>query len=74
MGATEYVAGPSSTDYLDEDSLKTAGIQVRHAWFEQEPYDQRSSQVFMKNLSVIDLLFNCGELSRGVVNAGSRFE
>lgn len=73
-GATEYVAGPSARDYLDESLFEAEGIRVRHAWYEQQPYPQGGSDGFVESLSVIDLLFNCGDRSRDVVVGGSRCE
>jgi hypothetical protein len=73
-GATEYVAGPSARDYLDESLFDAEGIRVQHAWYEQQPYPQGGSEGFVESLSVIDLLFNCGDRSRDVVITGSRCE
>lgn len=73
-GATEYVAGPSARGYLDESLFDAKGIRVRHGSYEQQAYPQPASNRFVERLSVIDLLFNCGERSRDVVIAGSRCE
>jgi hypothetical protein len=71
-GATEYIAGPSARDYLDESLFDAAGIRVRHAWYEQQPYPQGGSAAFVESLSMLDVLFNCGDRSRDVVVGGSR--
>lgn len=73
-GATEYVAGPSAQDYLDETLFEARGIRVRRAWYQQQPYPQAASDGFVENLSLIDMLFNCGSRSRDVVLAGSKCE
>ena len=63
-GGTEYVSGPSARGYLDEDEFEKEGIQV--TWFEYggyETYNQLWGE-FIHNVSILDLLFNCGREAR----------
>jgi hypothetical protein len=74
VDATEYLAGPSAGDYLDESIFETAGIGVAHARFEQEPYEQLGTREFVGNLSTIDLLFNRGPESLAIISKGSHVD
>ena len=55
-----YVSGPGARGYLDESLFKRKGIQVE--WFDYSGY-QAYAQLwgdFEHNVSILDLLFNCG--------------
>ena len=59
-GATIYVSGPSAKDYLNIDEFTDRGISVE--WFDygcRREYQQISSN-FHPNVSVLDLILNCG--------------
>jgi hypothetical protein len=58
--ATEYVSGPSAKDYLDESIFEKQGIEV--TWFDYAGYPEYPQLwgEFAHNLSVLDLLLNCG--------------
>ncbi|MCF6216872.1 MAG: WbqC family protein [Emcibacter sp.] len=67
--ADQYVSNEGSRTYIDEAAFKENNIQ--HFWqeFTHPIYDQ--GRDFIPNLSVIDLLFNMGPASGGLVkNAG----
>lgn len=60
-GGTVYVSGPSARDYLDEAVFTQRGLGVE--WFDYggyPPYPQLWGQ-FCHTVSVLDLLFNCGD-------------
>jgi hypothetical protein len=58
-------------DYVDEEKMAAAGVKHRWLNFTHPVYDQGHSE-FITNLSIIDLLFNCGpESGRIVKEAGS---
>ncbi len=62
--ATIYVSGPAAKDYLDESLFNHANISVE--WFnyaDYAPYTQLWG-AFEHGVSVLDLLFNCGEKAR----------
>lgn len=69
IGASVYVSGPSARSYIEEDRFAAADLRVE--WFDYPsyaPYPQVHGG-WEPNLSVLDLLFNCGpsaalELSR----------
>jgi hypothetical protein len=62
-GATEYVSGPSAQSYLDEELFSNLGMKI--TWFDYTGY-KRYPQLwggFTPNVSILDLLFNCGKNS-----------
>ena len=59
VGATQYLSGPSARDYIDAPALTEVGIDLRYMEYEYPPYPQRFGE-FISQLSVLDLLFNCG--------------
>ncbi|NPC55771.1 WbqC family protein [Caenimonas soli] len=59
-GGARYVSGPSAKDYIDENVFTERGLDL--AWFEYggyPPYPQLWGE-FVHNVSILDLLFNCG--------------
>lgn len=62
-GATEYVVGPSARAYLDEAAFATHGIAV--TWFDYDGYPAYPQLwgAFEHQVSILDLLFNCGPSS-----------
>ena len=71
MGARTLLAGMGgSRGYLDAAAFAGAGIQIAlHDWVHPE-YPQGGSGPFLRGLSAIDLLFNCGPRSREVLFSG----
>lgn len=59
-GGSVYVSGPSACGYLDESLFRAAGISVE--WMRYGPYPEYSQLwgPFSHQVSIIDLLFNCG--------------
>jgi hypothetical protein len=59
-GATEYLSGPAARSYLDETLFEQAGIGVRFFdYVGYPPYPQLWGE-FVHDVTVLDLLFNCG--------------
>ncbi len=71
-GATSYLAGQLAGNYLDESLFAAHGVAVRHHDFHHPTYQQHGRAEFTSHLSGMDLLFNCGEESLGIVREGSR--
>ena len=59
-GGSTYVSGPSARAYLDIAAFERADINV--SWFEYPTYLEHPQLwgTFVDNLSILDLLFNCG--------------
>jgi hypothetical protein len=72
VGARVYLSGRGgSTDYLDVEALRKAGIAVMWQQFSHPPYPQRYPQLgFVPNLAFLDLLFNVGPDSRQLLLGG----
>jgi WbqC-like protein family len=60
-GATGYVSGPSARDYIDEGIFRDLGIQL--TWFDYAGYPEYPQLwgPFVHGVTVLDLLFNCGQ-------------
>ncbi|MDE2180082.1 MAG: WbqC family protein [candidate division NC10 bacterium] len=69
-GADAYLAGAGGLHYMRLDRLRQEGIQVVQQAFESPMYPQLYGR-FEPNLSVVDLLFNCGPASLEILR-GSR--
>ncbi len=63
LGASVYVSGPAARCYLDEAAFGREGISVR--WFDYGAYPAYPQLWggFVHEVSIVDLLFNCGKAS-----------
>jgi hypothetical protein len=68
IGASEYItgSGAGSARYIDEDSFRRENIEIQWQKFTSPVYPQLWGP-FIPDLSVIDLLFNCGDESLGIL-------
>ncbi len=73
VGATTYVSGQSGRDYLDEDRVAQAGIELIYQRFTHPIYRQMGTS-FVPQLSVIDLLFNEGEKAGEYIRSAGTWE
>lgn len=64
--ATSYLSGTFARVYNDEEMLARHGIDLRYDEYELPEYPQLWG-TFVPNLSVLDMLFNCGPASRKLV-------
>jgi hypothetical protein len=65
MGADTLLAGMgASREYLDLKAFANAGVKVEYHEFRHPEYPQSGAAPFMRGLSAIDMLFNCGPQSR----------
>lgn len=64
LGADTYVSGPSARDYLDTAAFARAGVAVE--WFSYAGYPEYRQLwgPFVHEVTVLDLLFNCGADAR----------
>jgi len=64
VGARTLLAGfGGSRGYLDEQAFAREGVAIQFHQFVHPEYPQCGPQPFVKGLSAIDLLFNCGPRS-----------
>jgi WbqC-like protein family len=59
-GGTEYVSGPAGKNYIEEDIFKARGVKL--TFFDYAGYSEYPQlwDKFIHEVSIIDLLFNCG--------------
>ena len=67
VGATTYISGPLGRGYLDEERFKKDRIRLLYHDYVHPSYRQVFPG-FEPYMSVIDLLFNCGSESLGIIN------
>ncbi|MBK8203626.1 MAG: WbqC family protein [Bdellovibrionales bacterium] len=63
LNAKRYLSGPAAKCYIQNDQFLSADIDLEYKVYEYPAYPQRYG-VFDPEVSVIDLLFNCGPESR----------
>ena len=56
-----------SRGYLDPQAFAREGVHIRWHDFSHPVYEQRGYGSFIRGLASIDLLFNCGPRSRGIL-------
>jgi WbqC-like protein len=67
LGADAYLSGSGGgREYTDEAVLREHGLDLRFDEFEYPRYEQLWGD-FEPNLSVLDVLFNCGPESRALI-------
>lgn len=66
VGGNVYLSGFGGAKYQEEELFKQAGIALEYYDFKHPVYPQLWSD-FVPNLSVIDLLFNCGSESLNII-------
>lgn len=59
-GGDEYVSGPAARSYIDEGTFADSGVKLK--WFNYENYPKYPQLwgEFVHEVSILDLLFNCG--------------
>lgn len=66
VGASSYLSGISGREYLDLEKFKTQGIEVQIQEFHHPIYPQLH-EPFLPCMSAVDLLFNHGPNSPGIL-------
>lgn len=68
VGADALLAGlGGSRDYLDRAAFERNGVRIVYQQFEHPVYAQRGDAPFIKGLSSLDMLLNCGPASGGLL-------
>lgn len=62
-GGTEYISGPSAQNYIEKNLFTEHNIQL--TWFDYSEYPEYSQLwgKFIHEVTILDLLFNCGKNS-----------
>ena len=70
LGAEVYIFGAQGKDYTDEVAFREAGITPIFQDYSHPVYPQLHGN-FQSHLSIIDLLFNCGDDSLDILMSGN---
>lgn len=70
IGATRYISGSGGRDYLEVRKFALEDIEVVFQQYTPPIYPQRFGD-FVRGLSVVDVIFNCGKRSLEVIKNGS---
>ena len=70
FGADTFLFGALGRDYVDEEKFKRAGIRVLFQDYQHPDYPQQHGE-FAPNMSIVDLLFNCGDDSLDILMSGN---
>lgn len=68
VGATAYLSGPTARAYTDMSLYEAAGISVEYKSYEYAEYPQLHGP-FEPQLTILDVLFNCGDASRSYLKS-----
>ena len=61
IGATDYISGPAAREYLDAEAYARAGVRVHWKDYSRYPEYPQLHGAYEPNLSIVDLLMNCGD-------------
>lgn len=61
MGATDYISGPAAKGYIDVDAYARAGVRIHWKDYSTYPEYPQLHGPFSPDVSIVDLLMNCGE-------------
>jgi hypothetical protein len=68
VNADTYLSGLSGKHYIDEKLFEDANINLIYQDFKYPVYKQFNSKEFHSVMSIIDVIFNCGHESIGVIS------
>jgi hypothetical protein len=63
-GAGRYVSGPAARDYLEQERLAAAGIELEYMDYSGYPEYPQLHGAFDHHVTALDLLFSCGDQAR----------
>ena len=70
LGAHTYLSGSGGREYLEEEKFKDAGVKLAYQEYAHPIYRQqfmKDEKDFLPYMSILDLLFNEGPGSRGIL-------
>lgn len=71
VGGSTYITSKGTKNYMDEELMKEQGIKLLWHDFNHPTYKQFHGN-FIPFMSVIDLLFNCGDKSKDIIRKNLR--
>jgi hypothetical protein len=74
VGARRYISGTGGKNYLDEAAFQDAGVEIVYRPPSlPEPYPQQHPKAgFLNDLSVLDIILNCGEGWRAFLKSAAQ--
>ena len=70
VGASQYIFGALGRDYADMEAFEKGGVKAHFQDYTHPIYRQLHGD-FAPYLSIVDLLFNCGDESRDILLSGN---
>lgn len=70
LNATHYLSGPAAKDYIVDEKFKKANIGLSYINYEGYPEYKQLYGDFDHYVSIIDVLFNCGEKAQDYIFKG----
>ena len=70
IGATTYIFGALGRDYADIKAFEEAGVMPCFQSYKHPIYPQLHGE-FLPYMSILDLLFNCGDESKAILLSGN---
>ena len=64
VGADFYLSGPAAKVYIDQDNFSNANIQLAYINYNNYPSYKQLHGQFDHHVSVLDVLFNCGNAAQ----------
>ena len=68
VGADIYVSGPTADIYLDKKLFQKSNIRLEYKTYDYVEYPQQHGP-FENDVTILDLIANCGENSRLLINS-----
>ena len=62
LGITTYISGPKGAGYIERSLFENNGIEMVYHKYDYPEYPQ-SGEAFEPNVTILDLIFNCGKES-----------
>lgn len=69
VGGNFYLSGPAAKDYIENEKFKKEGIGLAYITYDYPEYEQLTGE-FNHYLSVLDVMFNCGEKAKDYIFSG----
>lgn len=67
VNADTYISGAEGINYLDMDLWNSSGLKIIFQKYHHPVYKQFNSDEFQPYMNILDLIFNCGPESLGVL-------
>jgi hypothetical protein len=71
LNGDTYLSGSGGKDYMDESVFGAAGLKLAYQKFEHPVYPQLHGD-FKPYMSIVDLVFNCGEESLEIIRISDK--